>query len=58
VTVTPALPVSKLRQPGYTNHNHHKRKEYFMRKCGMRVSAFVALFFLACCLYGPVLRAD
>jgi hypothetical protein len=23
-----------------------------MKKCGMRVPAFAALFFLACCLYG------
>jgi hypothetical protein len=29
-----------------------------MKKCGMRVLAFAALFFLAGCLYGPVLWAD
>jgi hypothetical protein len=29
-----------------------------MKKCGMRVSAFAALFFLACCLYGQVPQAD
>jgi GH24 family phage-related lysozyme (muramidase) len=50
--------VPKLRQAGYTSHNHHKRKDYYMKKCKMRVSAFAALFFLAGCLYGPVLWAD